>query len=96
MFAHMMNAPDHEAGISLESSAPGLEAADSKFRVKGSGDLLDQQGGDERAGVWLQRVEEMYGYQYDWKLGKYEISHDEQEDDHYDDEYEHEELLDRV
>jgi len=36
----------------------------------------------------------MYGYQHDWKLGEYEVDHDDEEGDRYDDEYEHEDFLD--
>lgn len=31
--------------------------------------LLDQMGEDKQTFVWLKRVEEMYGYQYDCKMG---------------------------
>ena len=40
-----------------------------------------------------RKHEEMYGYQYDWKFGEYEVEHDDGGDDRYDDEYEHEDLL---
>jgi len=64
-----------------------MDTDDPKFRIE------DRGSGNEQAHVWLEKVEGMYEYQYDWKLGGYEIEHDDG-GDHYDDEYEHEDLLD--
>jgi len=64
-----------------------MDTGDPKFRME------DRGSGNEQAHVWLEKVEGMYEYQYDWKLGEYEIEHDDGGGDRYD-EYEHEDLLD--
>ena len=39
--------------------------------------------------MWMGRVEEMYGYQCEWRVGEYAVEHGDQGDDSYDDEHEH-------
>ena len=76
-----------------EVTNPGPGSTDDpKFPMK---DRIpaDRRGGDDEARVLLEMVEEMYGYQYDWKFEEYEVGHDGG-DDRYDDEYEHEDFLD--
>ena len=80
----------HEVDDPRPDSGPGLDTDHTKDRI-----LVDQEGsGDEEARVLLEKVEEMYGYQYDWKFGEYEVEHDDGGGDRYDDEYEHEDFLD--
>ena len=84
MFAH--GVVDPGSGSALGNSGAGLGMDDP------DGMPLDQRGEDEQVRVWLEKIEETYGYQYDWRFGEYEIEHDD--DDRYDDEYEHEDFLD--
>lgn len=87
VYAHEVTNPDPRPGSASGRSGAGLDTNDPRFRTN---DETLREG--EQARVWLKRVEEMYGYQYDWKLGEYEIEHDD--GDRYDDEYEHEDFLD--
>ena len=77
---------------SPRSSGAGQET-NLKFRTKGW-TPLDRTSEGEQAPVWLERVEEMYGYQYGWEAGEYEVEHDDDGPDRYDDEYEHDDFLD--
>jgi len=90
VYAHEMPNPGPGSGFSSGSAGGG---ADPGVHVKDEMPL-DRGSESEQARVWLERVEEMYGYQYDWKPAGYEFEHDEGVDDRYDDEYEHEEFLD--
>ena len=85
MYAHEVPNPGPKSEFSSESTVAG---ADPGVHIKEE-TPLDRGFEGEQA-----RVLEMYGYQYDWKLGGYELEHDEGVDDRYDDEYEHEEFLD--
>jgi len=58
--------------------------------------LLEQREEDERGRVWLEMVDQTYGYQYDWKVGEYGIEHEGDGEDPYDDEYENDESLDQA
>jgi len=93
VYAHEVPNPGPRSGSSSESA---VEGADPGVHIKDE-TPLGRGFGDERARVRLERVEEMYGYQYDWKFGGYEFEHDDEGvDEHYDDEYEHEEFSDPV
>jgi hypothetical protein len=81
------------SGSASGSSDAEWDSNDPRFRTK-DGMVSDRRGEDERVGAWMERVEEMYGYQYDWRMGEYEVGHDDQGDDRYDDEYEHEDISD--
>lgn len=86
-YAHEVPDPGPRSGLSSGSAGAG---ADPGVHIKDEAPL-DRGPEEDQAGVWL----EMYGYQYDWKLGGYEFEHaDEGLDEHYDDEYEHEEFSD--
>lgn len=84
----------HDNRVVRPDSAPpsGLNTKD--FGSPAADEKLGGAGGDERTRVWLERVEETYGYQYDWRIGEYEI--DDDDEDHYNDEYEYEDLLDQA
>jgi len=86
--AHGVTDPRPRPGSASRSSDKGMGTDDPKFRIE------DRGSGNEQAHVWLEKVEGMYEYQYDWKMGEYEIEHDDDGGDRYDDEYEHEDLLD--
>ncbi|KAF9646281.1 hypothetical protein BDM02DRAFT_3130465 [Thelephora ganbajun] len=94
VFAHEVTNPGPRSGSSLGSPSSGLNANNPESRTKDG--ALQDQSEDKQAHVWLERVDEMYGYQYDWKLEEYEIEHDDDGDDRYDDEYEHEDFLDQA
>jgi hypothetical protein len=84
------------SGFPSESSGSGPGTSDTKSPK--DGDKSPDQGEEgERGRVWLEMVDETYnGYQYDWKSGEYGIEYEDDGSDGYDDEYEHEDLLDRV
>ena len=88
VFAHGVTDPRPRSGSASGSTDKGMDTDDPKFRIE------DRGSGNEQAHVWLEKVEGMYEYQHDWKLGEYEIEHDDGGGDRYDDEYEHEDLLD--
>jgi len=92
VYAH--EATDLRPGGSVPGSPDvGPDANDPKFHTKN--EMLPDRGSrDEQAHVRLERAEELYGYQYDWKMGEYEIEHDDDGDDRYDDEYEREDFSD--
>ena len=56
------------SGTASGNNGAGSDTNNPKFRAK-SVMLLDQMGEDKQTSVWLKRVEEMYGYQYDCKMG---------------------------
>lgn len=87
MYAHEVTGL--RSGFSLESSV------DTSYLQSPTND--DTQRDEDVGGrVWLEMVDELYGYRYDWKLEEYEIEHDDDGGDHYDDEYEHEDILDHA
>jgi len=88
VYAHDVTRPGSPPG----SSTPAPEENDFESRTTYEG--LYEPGEDQRRRVWLKSVQQMYGYQHDWKLGEYEVDHDDEEGDRYDDEYEHEDFLD--
>ena len=88
VYAHETTDSGPRSGAISESSGVGLDTKD------GNRMLLGRIGEDEQAFVWLDRVEEMSGYQYDWKVGGYGVGHDDDGGDRYDDEYEHEDFSD--
>ena len=90
MCAHEMT----DAGSMSRSYGVGSDPS-PKSRSK-DGLLLDRRGEDGQSPVWLERVEEMYEYRYDWGMGDYEVEHDDNGDDRYDDEYEHDDFSDLV
>jgi hypothetical protein len=91
--AHEVNEPGPSSGFPLRG--PDSDASD--LRIPTNDDrFLDQGNGDERGRVWLEMADETYGYQYDWKLGEYEIEHEDDGSDRFDDEYEHDDLLDQA
>lgn len=90
MYAHEVTVPGPRSG----SSGSGPGANDPEPRT--NDDISpDQSGGDGRARPWLERVDELYEYQYGWKFGEYDIEHGDG-DDRYDDEYEHDIFLDQT
>ena len=93
VYAHEVTDPSPRSGSSPGSAGAGLDGNDPHVRTE-DGTLLDQRVEGEQARVWLEGAEAMYGYQYDWKLGEYEITHDDDGDDRYEDEYEHEDFSD--
>ena len=94
MYAHEVT--NHGPGSRSTSGSVGARLDENGLRVRTKDwVLLDQRVEDEQADVWLEGVE-MYGYQYDWKPGEYEIERDGDGYDRYDDEYEHEDFLDPV
>ena len=95
MYAHEVTNPDSKPGSGSGSTGVKLDANDPGVRTE-DGIPLDQRVQDEQVRAWLEGAEEMYGYQYDWKFGEYEIEHDGYGDDRHDDEYEHEDFLDPV
>jgi len=95
VYAHEVTDPGPRPRSTSGSVGARLDENDPRVRTK-DWVLLDQRVEDDQAGVWLEGVEEMYGYQYDWKSGEYEIEHDGDGDDRYGDEYEHEDFLDPV
>ena len=91
VYAHQVTEPDLRSGFPSESYTPGLDVSDLKLPTD-----EDQRDEDERGRVWLEMVDEIYGYQYDRKLEEYGIEHEEDGGDRYDDEYEHEDFLDHA
>jgi len=87
VYAHEVTYPGHRPGSASGGSGAGLDTNDPRLRTKDG-----TPRGDEQTHVWLERVEEMYEYEYDWKLGEHEVEHND--GDRYDDEYEHEDFLD--
>ena len=81
------------SGSPSESSALGLDASHLKLPTD-TDKLSDQKGKDARGRVRLEIAVEDYGYKFDWKSGEYEIEHEEDGGDPYDDEYEHDDFLD--
>lgn len=96
VFAHEVTKPDLRSGFPSESTASEPDAASNLKLHTNYEKPLDQGDEDERGGAWLEMFDETYGYQYDWKLGEYEIEHEDDGGDRYDDEYEHEDFLDQV
>jgi len=92
VYAHKVTDPRSGSGFASGIPDTGPDTNDPEFPIE-DGAPLDREGTGEQAHIWLGRIEEMYGYQYDWKPGEYEIAHDDGGDDHYD-EYEHEDLSD--
>ena len=88
VYAHGVPDPGPGSGLSSASAVAGADpGAHAKDETP-----LDRGYGDEEARMRLERVEEMYGYQYDWKLGGYEFEHVDGDVGEHDgdDEYEHE------
>ena len=79
------------SGPSSENSALGPDPINLKSPTDG-----DQGEEDGRGRAWLEMVDEIYGYQYDWKLAEHEIEQEDDGVDRYDDEYEHEDFLDQA
>ena len=96
VYAHEVTNPGPRSGSTSGSvGAAGPGANDPGVRTEDE-TLVDQSAEDEQARVRLEGFEEMYGCQYGWEFGEYEIEHDGDEGDRYDDEYEHDDFFDQL
>lgn len=87
----------HEVTEPGPSSDPGLDTSERRLPSNGDKFLGDQGDGDGIGRVWLDMADETYGYRHDdSKFGEYEIEHEDDGGDHYDDEYEYEDFLDQA
>ena len=95
VYAHEVTEPSLRSGFPSESSGSGLGATDLKLPTNHD-TSVDQNHDDELGEVWLEMIDGMYGYQYDWKLEEHDIEHGDDGSDSYDDEYEDDDFLDQT
>jgi len=92
VYAHEVTNPGPRSGSTSGTvGAAGPDATDPGVRAE-DGTLGDQSAEDEQPCEWYGAIEKMYG----WEFGEYEIGHDGDGDDRYDDEYEHEDFFDQL